>query len=221
VSLISITLAGCCRNTLQHPVNLSQMHTITRSATLVATLGTFAFGTIALNSPLLGSASAHSIIQLNEVSAVAGQTSAMTLEIQHGCLPAEPTLQVEAFVGAPWRAVKPKPVAGWTSSVTKQAKGGWHITWVNQGTPIPFGTATFFPITVSWPKNPGTYGMSVMQLCPGSSYYWNDKYAPATASTPSPPLTPRAEVLVVAKKDTSGKTTATSTGKPAAPVHAH
>jgi len=134
----------------------------------------------------------------------------MTLEIQHGCLPAEPTVQVEAFVGAPWRAVKPEPIAGWTSSVTKQASGGWHITWVNQGTPIPFGTATFFPITVSWPKNPGTYGMSVMQLCPGTSYYWNDKYTPATASLPSPPLTPLAEVLVVAKKT-----------KTSAPAHAH
>jgi len=76
----------------------------------------------------------------------------MTLEIQHGCLPANPTVQVEAFVGAPWRAVKPEPVAGWTSSVTKQANGGWHITWVNQGTPIPFGTATFFPSWLPGPK---------------------------------------------------------------------
>lgn len=183
----------------EHPASLARMRSFTRSAIVVAALGTFTFSTILLNSPLIASASAHSIIELKGVSAVAGQTSVMTLEIQHGCLPAEPTLQVEAFVGAPWRAVKPKPLAGWTSSVTKQAKGGWHITWVNQGTPIPFGTATFFPITVSWPKNPGTYGMSVMQLCPGSSYYWNDKYTPATASSPSPPLTPRAEVLVVAK----------------------
>lgn len=177
-----------------------------RSAIVTATLGLFAFGSITSSSPLLASASAHSIIELNNVSAVAGKTSAMTLEIQHGCLPSEPTLQVEAFVGSPWRAVKPTPVAGWTSTVTEQAKGGWHITWVNQGTPIPFGTATYFPITVSWPKNPGTYGMSVMQLCPGSSYYWNDKYAPATASLPSPPLTPLAEVLVVAKKASATKT---------------
>lgn len=145
----------------------------------------------------------------------------MTLEIQHGCLPANPTVQVEAFVGAPWRAVKPEPVAGWTSSVTKQANGGWHITWVNQGTPIPFGTATFFPIMVSWPKNPGTYGMSVLQLCPGSSYYWNDKYTPATASLSSPPLTPLAEVSVVAKKTKTPAKTTTPTSKPSAPAHAH
>lgn len=46
-------------------------------------------------------ASAHAIIDLGGVSAVAGKTSPMTLEVQHGCLPAEATTQVEAFVGAP------------------------------------------------------------------------------------------------------------------------
>ena len=146
----------------------------------------------------------------------------MTLEIQHGCLPANPTVRVEAFVGAPWRAVKPEPIAGWTSSVTKQANGGWHITWVNQGAPIPFGPATFFPITVAWPKTAGTYGMSVMQLCTdGTTYYWNDKYTPATATLTSPPLTPLAEVLVVAKKTTTQAKSTTPTSKPSAPAHAH
>jgi uncharacterized protein YcnI len=157
-------------------------------------------GGLAVLSPLAAPAHAHGIIELDEGSAVAGTTSVMTLEIQHGCLPAEPTVQVEAFVGAPWRAVKPQAVPGWTSSVRKQAKGGWHITWINQGTPIPFGTPTFLPIKVAWPKKTGTYGMSVMQLCPGSSYFWNDKYAPAQENVPSPPLTPRPEVLVVAPK---------------------
>ena len=165
-------------------------------------------------------ASAHGIIDLKGVSAVAGKSSVMTLEIQHGCLPSEPTLQVEAFVGAPWRAVKPQAVAGWTSSVTKQSKGGWHITWKNQGVPIPFGTATFFPISVDWPTTPGTYGMSVMQLCPGSSYYWNDKYAPATANVPSPPLTPRPEVLVVASKDAAAPKSK-ATVAPSTSAHMH
>ena len=154
-----------------------------------------------LLSAVVAPAQAHGIIDLQGTSAVAGQSSVMTLEIQHGCLPSEPTVQVEAFVGSPWRAVKPQAVPGWTSRVTRQTKGGWHITWVNQGTPIPFGTATYFPISVAWPSKPGTYGMSVMQLCPGSSYYWNSKNAPATADTPSPPLTPRPEVLVIAAKD--------------------
>lgn len=191
------------------------MRLMTRSSVTTVTLGVFA-----LSTAFATTASAHAIIKLNGVSAVAGTSSAMTLEIQHGCLPSEPTVQVEAFVGAPWRAVRPQAVSGWTSSVTKQAKGGWHITWVNQGVPIPFGTATFFPITVAWPKNSGTYGMTVMQLCTdGSTYLWNDTYTPATAAADSPPVTPKPQVLVVAKK------AASTTPKPSnnsAPVnHAH
>lgn len=170
----------------------------------------------------ISEANAHAIIALNGISAVAGKSSVMTLEVQHGCLPSEPTVQVEAFVGSPWRAVKPQKVSGWTSSVTKQPKGGWHITWVNQGTPIPFGTATFFPISVAWPSQPGTYGMSVMQLCPGSSYYWNDKVTPATADVPSPPLTPRPEVLVVAAKNAVASTaTPKASVAPSTSAHVH
>ena len=171
------------------------MHLVSR-----ALIATAIVASLGLASPLVSTASAHAIISLDGVSAVAGKSSTMTLEIQHGCLPAEPTVQVEAFVGAPWRRVKPAPVPGWSSSVTRQAKGGWHITWVNEGEPIPFGTATFFPITVAWPSAPGDYGMSVMQLCPDSSYYWNDAFVPATAMASSPPLTPRPEVTVVAIK---------------------
>jgi uncharacterized protein YcnI len=185
-------------------------------------LATSALSAFALTTPLAATASAHAIIQLKGVSAVAGSTSAMTLEIQHGCLPSESTLQVQAFVGKPWRAVKPQTVPGWTSRVTKQAKGGWHITWVNQGAPIPFGTATFFPITVAWPKNAGAYGMSVMQLCTdGTTYYWNDKYTPATATADSPPLTPRPEVMVVAKKAASASASAKPSSTPPAKPHAH
>jgi len=144
-------------------------------------------------------ASAHAIIDLDGVTAVAGKTSAMTLEIQHGCLPAEATTQVEAFVGRPWRSVKPGAVPGWQVSVQKVTQGGWHITWKNLGAPIPFGTAIFFPITVAWPVKPGTYALHVTQQCTnGTSYDWNQPYGPATATTPSPPLTPRPEVHVVA-----------------------
>lgn len=193
------------------------MRPLLRTSLAISALGAFALGT-----PFAATASAHAIIQLKGVSAVAGSTSAMTLEIQHGCLPSESTLQVEAFVGAPWRAVKPQAVAGWTSRVTKQAKGGWHITWVNQGAPIPFGTATFFPITVAWPKTAGTYGMSVMQLCTdGTTYYWNDKYTPATATADSPPLTPKPEVLVVAKKAASASSSAKPSSAPSTQAHMH
>jgi len=150
-----------------------------------------------LLAPLAGTAQAHGIIDLDGVSAVAGGTSRMTLEIQHGCGTTDATIQVQAFVGKPWRAVRPHPVAGWSSTVARQDKGGWQITWTNLGAPIPFGTPIFFPITVAWPNNPGTYGMSVLQVCPTSTYYWNDEYTPATGSVTSPPLTPRPEVLVV------------------------
>jgi uncharacterized protein YcnI len=174
-------------------------------------------GAIAL-APV-GPASAHAIIQLNGVSAVAGSTGAMTLEIQHGCLPAEATTQVEAFVGTPWRAVTPGQVAGWRSSVERLPKGGWHIVWTNLGEAIPFGTATFFPITVDWPTKPGAYSMRVTQQCTnGTSYDWNTKYGPATANRPSPPLTPRPEVQVVAKAE---KAKGTSRPPVATPVDAH
>ena len=152
---------------------------------------------------------AHAIIELNGVSAVAGRTSAMTLEVQHGCLPAEATTEVEAFVGAPWRAVRPAAVDGWSARVERLPSGGWHIIWTNLGAPIPFGTPTFFPITVAWPNKPGTYAMRVTQQCTsGTSYDWNTPYGPATANSPSPPLTPRPEVNVVAKAERSAPTTA-------------
>lgn len=123
----------------------------------------------------------------------------MTLEIQHGCLPVEATTQVEAFVGPRWRAVEPVETTGWQASVERTAHGGWHITWIDLGEPIAFAKPTFFRIKVSWPDKPGIYGMRVTQQCTdGASYDWNAKSTPATAHRPSPPLTPRPEVLVVA-----------------------
>jgi hypothetical protein len=188
---------------------------IIRSAIAISILAAFN-----LTTPLITQASAHALIELNGVSAVAGTTSTMTLEIQHGCLPAEPTVQVEAFVGAPWRSMKPQAIAGWASTVTRQTNGGWHITWTNQGEPIPFGKRTFFPITVAWPKKTGVYGMSVWQTCAnGSSYYWNEKVTPATATADSPPLTPKPEVLVMTKSDAAKLAKPSST--PTARAHAH
>lgn len=168
-----------------------------------------------------GPAAAHAIIELDGVSAVAGKTSAMTLEIQHGCLPAEATTQVQAFVGRPWRAVRPSAVPGWDAAVERLPRGGWQITWTNLGEPIPFGTATFFPIEVDWPKKTGTYGMRVTQQCTdGTSYDWNEKYHPATANRPSPPLTPRPEVLVVTKAEKASPSASSGTAAHA-DVHQH
>jgi hypothetical protein len=116
------------------------------------------------------------------------------------------------------RAVKQQPVNGWSSRVSRQDNGGWQITWTNLGAPIPFGTPIFFPIRAAWPTKPGIYGMSVLQLCPNSSYYWNDEYAPANGSVSSPPLTPRPEVLVVAPSTPATKKAAQSSSST---VHHH
>jgi len=160
-------------------------------------------------------AAAHAIIDLDGVSAVAGTTSQMTLEVQHGCLPAEATLRVDAFVGRPWRGVEPGAVPGWQTTVERLPQGGWHIAWTNLGPPIPFGTAIFFPIEVAWPSKAGTYAMRVTQQCTnGASYDWNQQYFPATADSPSPPLTPRPEVKVVSRAEAS-----TANAQPARPVH--
>lgn len=183
-----------------------------RTALVTALAGALCLG------PLSTGANAHGIIDLDGVSAVAGKTSTMTLEVQHGCATSDSTVEVQAFVGKPWRAVTPQPVAGWSAEVTRQGTGGWQIIWTNLGDPIPFGTPIFFPIRVAWPSKPGTYGMSVLQLCPDSSYYWNDTYSPANGTVTSPPLTPRPEVLVVSRPE-SPKKTATVT-KPSSQISA-
>lgn len=185
-----------------------------RRPVLVATTVSF----LAIFGPS-GPASGHAIIDLGGISAVAGRSSLMTLEVQHGCLPSEATTEVEAFVGPAWRAVEPEAVTGWQATVAPLQRGGWHITWTNLGAPIPFGTATFFPITVDWPKKPGTYGMRVTQQCTdGTSYNWNEQYRPATASSPSPPLTPRPEVQVVTKPE---RPSSPSSPRSTAPVDTH
>jgi uncharacterized protein YcnI len=141
--------------------------------------------------------SAHAIIDLEGQDAVAGATSEMELEIQHGCVGDEPgVIEIQAFVGKPWRSIRPLSVSGWTSEVKRQAKGGFQVTWKNQGAPIAFGTPVFFPVKVSWPKKSGKYGMTVFQQCPKSSTLWNTEFTAATANAPSPPLTPLPEVEV-------------------------
>ena len=145
----------------------------------------------------------------------------MTLEIQHGCLPSEATLQVDAFVGRPWRGLRPVTVPGWQATVASQSSGGWHVTWVNLGAPIPFGTPTLLPIAVDWPKRPGVYSMRVTQQCTnGTSYDWSTPFRPATAGTPSPPLTPLPQVRVVARAEHPSTSPAAASPSTTAP-HAH
>lgn len=146
---------------------------------------------------VMPSASGHAIIDLEGKDAVAGTTSDMKLEIQHGCSDSLPGIvEVQAFVGKPWRKIRPLAVTGWSTEVSVQKSGGYRITWKNQGEPVDFGTPVFFPLKVSWPKKAGTYGMTVLQVCPGGSTLWNTEFTAATGDAPSPPLMPLPEVQV-------------------------
>ncbi len=171
-----------------------------------------ALGGLVIISAVLSSspANAHAIIDLNGVAAVAGQTSGLTLEIQHGCLTGQDgTTQVTAFAGKPWGAIKPAAVIGWTSVSARLANGGQQITWTIQGAPQPFGRPVFFPMTVNWPKSAGSYGLRVLQVCPSGVTWWDTPFTPATAAAPSPPLTPLPQVQVLARPgSTDAQTTA-------------
>jgi len=169
------------------------IHPSRRSAASIFTCLASAGLLLAVSAPAQG----HAIIELNGKDAIAGTTSPMTLEVQHGCIDgAQGTLQVQAFTGKPWRSVVPQPVSGWSSSISKQSNGGSKITWIKLGAPAPFDTPVYFPLVVSWPTKSGIYGMSVLQICPTSSTLWNDPFTPATANKPSPPITPLAQVQV-------------------------
>jgi uncharacterized protein YcnI len=143
-------------------------------------------------------AQAHGIIDLGGTDAVAGRTSTMTLEIQHGCITRSTgTIQVQAFVGRPWGRLVPRPVEGWTVQERRLASGGRVVTWTKQGDPQPFGTPVYFPIRVTWPSKPGTYSMKVVQACPDDVTTWGTPGGPATADAPSPPITPIPQVQVL------------------------
>jgi uncharacterized protein YcnI len=167
---------------------------IVRTATAAAS-SIFLAGVLV--ATVMPSAAGHAIIDLEGNDAVAGTTSVMKLEIQHGCSDSLPgVVEVQAFVGKPWRKIRPLAVAGWSTEVSVRKSGGYQITWKNLGQPGAFGTPVFFPLKVSWPKKAGTYGMTVLQLCPGGSTLWNTEFTAATADAPSPPLTPLPEVQV-------------------------
>lgn len=151
-----------------------------------------------------GPVSAHAIISLDGVAAVAGKRSAMTLEIQHGCITKQTgTVAVDAAIPKSWGRVVPAPVAGWDVTIERAASGARTLHWVKQGDPQPFGTPVFFPLQIRWPAKPGVYGMTVTQTCPDDVTTWGTPDAPATADAPSPPLTPLPQVQVVANVQTT------------------
>lgn len=163
---------------------------------LTAPAATVAAAVIVLSMPV--PAQAHGIIDLGGTAAVAGRTSTMTLEVQHGCITKSTgTTQVQAFVGKPWGRVVPRPVDGWTVEIGRLSNGGRQVTWTKQGDPQPFGTPVYFPMRVTWPAQPGVYSMKVVQACPDDITTWGTPGGPATADAPSPPITPIPQVKVL------------------------
>ena len=142
-------------------------------------------------------ASAHAIVDLTGKPAYAGKSSVMTLEIQHGCgQNGKGINKVVAYFAKPYRKVVAAPVNGWTST-TKRTSIGRKVVWTLRGTAPAFSTPTYFPMTIRWPKKPGTYGLPVKQWCGKATNVWDVPDGPATANQPSPPLYPLPQVRVL------------------------
>jgi hypothetical protein len=145
-------------------------------------------------------ASAHAIVELNGDPAYAGRTSVMTLEMQHGCLSNELGIdKVVATFNKKFGTVKPKSVAGWKSKVRSTSGNKQRIVWTLTGSVPAFNQPTYFPIKISWPKQPGVYGVPVAQVCDGEVNRWDVPDGPATADKPSPPLYPLPQIEVLAE----------------------
>ena len=159
-------------------------------------------GSLLALSPL--PAGAHAIIELQDANAIVGQTSAMNLEIQHGCIAGGGgTVRVVAKFGAAFGEVTTGAVPGWTSRVTTARSTttaiGQRVTWETTGAAQPFSAPLFLPLTVRWPKHAGAYGIVVSQTCsnPSEKTNWNTPAQPATLGVPSPPMTPLPTVCVL------------------------
>lgn len=143
-------------------------------------------------------ASAHAIVGLNGDPAYAGRTSAITLELQHGCLSNELGIdKVVATFDKSFGKVRASRVKDWTSTVRPGPRGIQRVVWELTG-PVPeFNQPTFFRLEVSWPKKPGVYGVPVTQACDGEINRWQVPDGPATATQPSPPLYPLPQIKVL------------------------
>lgn len=150
---------------------------------------------------MLASASpahAHAIVDLDGEPAYAASTSVMTLEVQHGCLQNSNGIdKVVAYLSKDYRKVVPSDVSGWSSQVARTSTGR-KVVWKLTGAVPAFNVPTYFPMTISWPKRPGTYGLPVKQWCQGATNIWDVPGGPATADKPSPPLYPLPQIQVLA-----------------------
>ena len=164
-------------------------------------------------------AGAHAIVDLKNSDAIVGRSSAMTLEIQHGCITGGGgTVKFVAQFAAVFGEVTPGSVPGWTSVVTSgittttgtttATADGQTVTWTTNGAAQPFSTALIVPLKVRWPNRAGAYGTVVSQTCsnPTDETVWSTPAQPATAGVPSPPLTPLATVCVLPERLTKSST---------------
>ncbi|MFM1966231.1 MAG: hypothetical protein RL134_1956 [Actinomycetota bacterium] len=155
---------------------------------------------IASTAVVLGSAlpaSAHAIVDLSGAPAYAGKTSVLTLEIQHGCLQNELGIdKIAAYFTRKFGAITPQDVTGWTAT-SKRTSEGRKVVWTLQGDVPAFNTPTYFPMSITWPKKSGVYGVPVKQWCDDATNVWDVPDGPATANKPSPPLYPLPQIKVL------------------------
>ena len=186
---------------------MSNRHVFARAALTVG-LVLAVTGSLLAVSPL--PAGAHAIVDLQSSDAIVGRSSAMTLEIQHGCITGGGgTVKFVAQFAAVFGEVTPGSVPGWTSVVTSgittttgtttTTADGQTVTWTTNGAAQPFSTPLIVPLTVRWPNRAGAYGTVVSQTCsnPTEETVWSTPAQPATVGVLSPPLTPLATVCVL------------------------
>ena len=142
-------------------------------------------------------ASAHAIVALDGAPAYAGKSSTITIELQHGCGGNQLGIdKVVARFGKEFGKITPRAVAGWTAK-TKRTTDGRKVIWKLTGSVPAFNAPTYFRMKISWPKEPGVYGVPVIQRCNGEVVRWEIPDGPATADKPSPPLYPLPQIQVL------------------------
>ena len=137
------------------------MKTLQRALVIAGATTALVAGSIAASLP----ASAHSIIDLTGATAYAGKTSKMTMEIQHGCMPSQPTNKVVTFFKASFGDIVPLKVKGWTSTTGVRPNGRKYVIWQTTTAPQPFANPLYLPMRITWPTKAGEYGMPTRQFC--------------------------------------------------------
>ncbi|MFM9127634.1 MAG: DUF1775 domain-containing protein [Solirubrobacterales bacterium] len=153
-------------------------------------------------------AGAHGTLNLYGKNAIAGKRGTLTLTIPHGCLPdATATTKLVMTLGSSWRGAKPRAVEGWESTVARSGDGKWYLTWNATAGGLPNADSGDFPISVRWPKKPGTYNTPTAQYCGTQLMDWDDPFNAAADGDHGYPATypvPRVRVRATGKSVPSG-----------------